>query len=94
MPLVKIASNASSGDFVQLTAIDAPGKNVILSQAAPHDWVINTETQTAASALAEFNANRVLFFPSTQITQINNVNPKYIWLRAQSSASTAYARWE
>lgn len=92
MKFFKATVNASSGAYTQLTTTSTPGVNITLTNTVASHYVYGAGLD-ATTALAEETANRYLYNPQTGTQVLANVDPSYIWVRA-NGASPGHCNWQ
>jgi len=92
MKFFKATVNANSGAYVQLTTTSTPNVNITLTNTVACHYVYGAFAD-ATAALADETANKYLYNPQTGTQVLANVDPSYIWVRANST-SAGHCNWQ
>ena len=92
MKFFKATVNANNGAYVQLTTTSTPGINITLTNSVACHYVYGPLADATAAA-AEETANRYLYNPATGTQVLANVDPSYIWVRANNTVA-GHCNWQ
>jgi hypothetical protein len=86
MQFGKVTINGNAGVYTQFTTTSTPGVNITVTNSVASHYVYGPGLTTTTAA-GEETANRYYYNPATGTQTFANIDPSYLWVRANSTVA-------